>query len=67
MLLRRALGTWLAEAEIGWSGASIGWDSFESEELRADSLEALVLEVPGLVERLRSKFEAEVLKLPRAT
>ena len=63
LLLRRVAGSWIAESEVGWSGKEIGWDVFEAKELKADSLESLMLQVPAIVDRASARFAEEVAKL----
>ena len=63
LLLRRPAGVWIAEAEIGWSGVSIGWDVFAAQEVQASSFDELSLRIPVLVEWLETRYKAEVEKL----
>src|SRR5262245_17836738 len=48
LLLRHTGGFWLAEAEVGWSGQSIGWDDFDSREIQCPSIEEIIQAVPPL-------------------
>jgi|ERR1043166_7410955 hypothetical protein len=60
LLLRRPLGVWVAEAEVGWTGASIGWDVFDSREKRAEQFSLLAAELPELMHWLSARFRQEL-------
>jgi len=64
LLLRHTGGSWLAEAEVGWTGQEIGWDPFDSKEVRATSIDEIYLNVPPLVEWMGLRFRDEVARLP---
>lgn len=63
LLIRHAEGHWIAESEIGWSGARIGWDPFDSQEIEADTLEELVQRIPAIVDWVCTRFREETAKL----
>jgi hypothetical protein len=63
ILLRRPLGVWVAEAEVGWTGASIGWDSFDSREGQAEQFAQLTPQLPALVDWVLARFQEELAKL----
>jgi hypothetical protein len=63
LLLRHVRETWIAEAEIGWSGERIGWDSFDCKEAQAESVEEITNVVIPLVEWLDVRFREELSKL----
>ena len=63
LLLRRPTGIWVAGAEIGWSGVSIGWDVFAAQEVQASSFDELSFRIPVLVECLEARYKAEIEKL----
>ena len=65
LLLRHTRGAWLAEAEVGWSGEQIGWDSFDSKEAQAKSIDEIVGMTPSLVDWLETRFREEVAKLSK--
>ena len=65
LLLRHVQTGWIAEAEIGWSGEMVGWDSFDSREAKAASIEEVVGMVSPLVEWMGARFREEVAKLPQ--
>lgn len=62
-LLRHAGEQWHAEVEVGWTGAEVGWDDFESWEAQAISIEEIESQVPPLVELAGARFRAEVATL----
>jgi hypothetical protein len=65
LLLRHTRGVWLAEADVGWSGQNIGWDSFDSKEAQAKSIDEIVSMTPSLVDWLDMRFREEVGKFPK--
>jgi len=64
LLLRHTGGGWHAEIEVGWTGEKVGWDPFDSKEVRAVSIEEIITLIPPLIERAETRFRAEVAKLP---
>jgi hypothetical protein len=64
LLLRHSGGRWHAESEVGWTGEKIGWDPFDSKEVRAISIEEITNQIPPLVEWAGMRFREEVAKLP---
>src|SRR5438876_533226 len=41
LLIRRSANVWIAEAEVGWTGKTIGWDPFASKDMRVSSIEEI--------------------------
>jgi hypothetical protein len=66
LLIRRSSGTWIAEAEVGWSGNEVGWDPFASREIQSTSPEDVIANVPALVAWMDSTFRSAVAELPRS-
>jgi hypothetical protein len=64
LLLRHTGGSWLAEAEVGWSGESIGWDQFDARDDSAVSVEEIMTKAKTLVVWMGTRFKEEVAKLP---
>jgi hypothetical protein len=63
LLMRRSGGVWIAEAEVGWTGRDVGWDSFASREVQSSSVEQLIEEVPALIAWMDETFREEVERL----
>lgn len=65
LLLRHTRGMWLAEAEIGWTGKKIGWNSFDSKEAQGKSIDEIMNTIPPMVEWMDRRFKEEVARLPK--
>ena len=65
LLLRYAQSRWIIEAEVGWNGETVGWDSLDSREMQASSIEELIRVVNPLVEWMGSRFTEESAGLPQ--
>jgi hypothetical protein len=66
LLIRRSSGTWIAEAEVGWSGNAVGWDPFASRKIQSTALEDVIANVPALIAWMDSTFRSAVAELPRS-
>ena len=65
LLLRRKSGMWVLEAEIGWSGEQVGWDSIDSRDTTETTIEGVIQKMPELGEWLCARFKEEVGKLAK--
>ena len=66
-LLRRSLGIWIVEAEVGWSGSEIGWDAFHSQEIREELFAQVAPKIPELLEQLSARFRSAIIQLSSDT
>lgn len=59
LLLRFFEDRWVAEGEIGWTGFSVGWDSFTERICEADNAEDFLQKVPIFAEELLADYIVE--------
>lgn len=64
LLIRRSGGSWIADAEVGFTGRDVGWDPFDSKEAQFDTVEDLMIDAAPLVNWMDRVFRDAVAKLP---
>ena len=62
ILLRRSLGPWIVEGELGWAGGEVGWDNFEDRELTAATVREIIDALPQFARELTDRYRTVMTK-----